>query len=179
MRKFSVRPTLTLRGRKFKGLRGWSGKPTHPPLTDVPVAAYVLAAVFDIIAVLGRHETWGWIRAPAARCVRRPAKTGSQTPSRPGTSSTADKLSGRRELRAAAMDPRPQLRILPRGDKRRRAGTRVVLARNDNPNLLAISDRAFERGLSDRARAGLTGGAVPCPRRRGCGHVGNRASNGS
>ena len=58
MRKFSVRPTLTLRGRKFKGLRGWSGKPTHPPLTDVPVAAYVLAAVFDIIAVLGRHETW-------------------------------------------------------------------------------------------------------------------------
>ena len=33
MRKFSVRPTLTLRGRKFKGLRGWSGKPTHPPLT--------------------------------------------------------------------------------------------------------------------------------------------------
>ena len=87
--------------------------------------------------------------------------------------------SGRRELRAAAMDPRPQLRLLPRGDKRRRAGTRVVLARNDNPNLLAISDRAFERGLSDRARAGLTGGAVPCPRRRGCGHVGNRASNGS
>ena len=58
MRKFSVRPTLTLRGRKFKGLRGWSGKPTHPPLTDVPVAAYILAAVFDIIAVLGRHETW-------------------------------------------------------------------------------------------------------------------------
>ena len=47
-----------MRGRKFKGLRGWSGKPTHPPLTDVPVAAYILAAVFDIIAVLGRHETW-------------------------------------------------------------------------------------------------------------------------
>jgi hypothetical protein len=33
MRKFSVRPTSTLRGRKFKGLRGWSGTPTHPPLT--------------------------------------------------------------------------------------------------------------------------------------------------
>ena len=45
MRKFSVRPTLTLRGRKFKGLRGWAGKPTHPPLTDFPVAAYLLAAV--------------------------------------------------------------------------------------------------------------------------------------
>jgi uncharacterized membrane protein len=58
MRKFSVRPTLTLRGRKFKGLRGWSGKPTHPPLTDLPIAAYILAAVFDIIAVLGRHEAW-------------------------------------------------------------------------------------------------------------------------
>lgn len=58
MRKFSVRPTLTLKGRKFKGLRGWSGKPIHPPLTDFPVAAYVLAAVFDVIAVLGRHELW-------------------------------------------------------------------------------------------------------------------------
>ena len=58
MRKFSVRPTLTLRGRKFKGLRGWSGKPTHPPLTDFPVAAYVLAATFDVIAMFGRHEMW-------------------------------------------------------------------------------------------------------------------------
>jgi uncharacterized membrane protein len=58
MRKFSVRPTLTLKGRKFKGLRGWSGKPLHPPLTDFPVAAYVLAAVFDIIASIGRHDAW-------------------------------------------------------------------------------------------------------------------------
>jgi uncharacterized membrane protein len=58
MRKLSVRPTLTLRGRKFKGLRGWSGKPTHPPLTDIPIAAYIFGAVFDIIAVLGRHESW-------------------------------------------------------------------------------------------------------------------------
>ena len=39
MRKYSVRPTLTLRGRTFKGLRGWSGKPTHPPLTDFVLAA--------------------------------------------------------------------------------------------------------------------------------------------
>ena len=37
MRKFSVRPTLTIRGRQFKGLRGWAGKPLHPPLTDIPV----------------------------------------------------------------------------------------------------------------------------------------------
>jgi len=58
MRRFSVRPTLTVKGREFKGLRGWAGKPTHPPLTDFPVAAYVLAAVFDIIATFGRHESW-------------------------------------------------------------------------------------------------------------------------
>ncbi|HWW52141.1 MAG TPA: DUF2231 domain-containing protein [Acidimicrobiales bacterium] len=59
MRKFSVRPTLTLRGRTFKGLRGWSGKPFHPPLTDIPVAAYLFAAAFDVISVLGRHHPWG------------------------------------------------------------------------------------------------------------------------
>jgi uncharacterized membrane protein len=41
---------VTYRGRKFKGLRGWAGKPTHPPLTDFPVAAYVLAGVFDAIS---------------------------------------------------------------------------------------------------------------------------------
>jgi len=58
MRKFSIRPTLTFRGRKFKGLRGWSGKPTHPPLTDVPVAAYILAATFDVIATVGRNNVW-------------------------------------------------------------------------------------------------------------------------
>jgi uncharacterized membrane protein len=58
MRKFSVRPTLTLQGRKFKGLRGWSGKPTHPPLTDLPIAAYLFAATFDVIAMFGRHDAW-------------------------------------------------------------------------------------------------------------------------
>lgn len=58
MRKYSVRPTLTLRGRTFKGLRGWSGKPTHPPLTDFPIAAYILAAVFDVISFVGRDESW-------------------------------------------------------------------------------------------------------------------------
>jgi uncharacterized membrane protein len=58
MRRYSVRPTLTLKGRKFKGLRGWAGKPLHPPLTDFPVAAYVFGALFDVIAALGRHETW-------------------------------------------------------------------------------------------------------------------------
>jgi uncharacterized membrane protein len=59
MRKFSVRPTLTLRGRTFKGLRGWSGKPLHPPLTDLPIAAYVLVAGFDVVsAVAGSEHSW-------------------------------------------------------------------------------------------------------------------------
>ncbi len=52
MRKFSIRPTLTLRGRTFKGIRGWSGKPLHPPLTDIPIAAYIVAAVFDVISLV-------------------------------------------------------------------------------------------------------------------------------
>jgi uncharacterized membrane protein len=65
VRRFSVRPTLTLRGRTFKGLRGWSGKPAHPPLTDFPIAAYILAAVFDVIATFGRNQSWaqGFFRA--------------------------------------------------------------------------------------------------------------------
>lgn len=64
MSRFSFRPSLTLRGRTFKGLRGWSGKPLHPPLTDFPVAAYVLAAAFDVISVVGgddqdwSHDFW-------------------------------------------------------------------------------------------------------------------------
>ncbi len=47
---FSIKPPITLRGRKFKGLRGWAGKPSHPPLTDIPVAAYILVMVFDLIS---------------------------------------------------------------------------------------------------------------------------------
>ncbi|MEY2400093.1 MAG: hypothetical protein QOJ08_204 [Ilumatobacteraceae bacterium] len=59
MRKFSIRPTLTLKGRKFNGLRGWSGKPLHPPLTDFPIAAYVLAAVFDVVScIAGEDHDW-------------------------------------------------------------------------------------------------------------------------
>lgn len=61
MRKFSVRPTLTIKGRTFKGIRGWSGKPLHPPLTDVPIAAYLLAAVFDVISVIAGSDH-GWAR---------------------------------------------------------------------------------------------------------------------
>lgn len=61
MRKFSIRPSLTLKGRTFKGLRGWSGKPLHPPLTDVPIAAYVLAAAFDVTSTVAGQEH-GWAR---------------------------------------------------------------------------------------------------------------------
>ena len=61
MRKFSVRPTFTLKGRTFKGLRGWSGKPLHPPLTDVPIAAYLLAAGFDVGSWVGGEDR-GWAR---------------------------------------------------------------------------------------------------------------------
>jgi uncharacterized membrane protein len=56
-RRFSIRPTLALRGRQFKGLRGFSGKPSHPPLTDFPIAAYVFAAVFDVISRLAGDDS--------------------------------------------------------------------------------------------------------------------------
>jgi uncharacterized membrane protein len=49
-RLFSIKPALTLKGREFRGLRGWAGKPLHPPLTDFPIVCYVLTAVFDIIS---------------------------------------------------------------------------------------------------------------------------------
>ncbi len=64
MKRFSVRPTLAIKGRTFNGARGWSGKPFHPPLTDIPIAAYILAAVFDVISVVGgdgkpwAHDFW-------------------------------------------------------------------------------------------------------------------------
>src|SRR3954469_9887439 len=52
MRRFSVRPAITLKGRKFKGLRGFAGKPFHPPLTDFPIAAYLFGAAFDVVSVV-------------------------------------------------------------------------------------------------------------------------------
>jgi uncharacterized membrane protein len=59
MRKFSVRPAITVRGRAFKGLRGFAGKPFHPPLTDIPIGAYILGAAFDVISVIGgHHHAW-------------------------------------------------------------------------------------------------------------------------
>ncbi len=58
MRKLTVRPAFTLRGRQFKGLRGWAGKPLHPPLTDIPIGAYMIVAVLDLISFVGQNETW-------------------------------------------------------------------------------------------------------------------------
>jgi len=43
---------MTLKGREFRGLRGWAGKPLHPPLTDFPIVCYVLVAVFDVISYI-------------------------------------------------------------------------------------------------------------------------------
>jgi uncharacterized membrane protein len=58
MRKLSFRPSITFKGRKFKGLRGWAGKPSHPPLTDIPVGAYMLVAAFDVISFVGQDQEW-------------------------------------------------------------------------------------------------------------------------
>ena len=64
MRRLSIRPSLTLRGREFHGLRGWAGKPLHPPLTDVPIGLYILGAVLDVVSFIGgpgnawAHEFW-------------------------------------------------------------------------------------------------------------------------
>jgi uncharacterized membrane protein len=50
LRHFSFAPALATKGRKFKGLRGFAGKPFHPPLTDVPIVAYLFGAVFDVLS---------------------------------------------------------------------------------------------------------------------------------
>ena len=54
-RLYSIRPALTLRGRRFNGIRGWAGKPSHPPLTDIPIACYVVAAAFDVISYVAGY----------------------------------------------------------------------------------------------------------------------------
>ncbi len=56
-KRFSIKPTMTIKGRTFKGLRGFSGKPTHPPLTDIPIAAYVFVAVFDVVSYVAGAGT--------------------------------------------------------------------------------------------------------------------------
>src|SRR5687767_3002292 len=58
MRRFSFRPGLEFRGRKFKGLRGFAGKPLHPPLTDVTVGAYTIAPTLDIVSFAFKGSSW-------------------------------------------------------------------------------------------------------------------------
>lgn len=58
MRRFSFRPALEFRGRKFKGLRGFAGKPFHPPLTDVTTGAYTIAPILLVIAFLFDGSRW-------------------------------------------------------------------------------------------------------------------------
>lgn len=55
--RFSIRPPLTLRGRRFLGLRGWEGIPSHPALTHFPVAAYILAGTFDVISLVAGADS--------------------------------------------------------------------------------------------------------------------------
>lgn len=55
-RLYSIRPTLSLKGRRSQGLRGFTGKPFHPPLTDFPIVCYSLAAVFDLISFFSAAE---------------------------------------------------------------------------------------------------------------------------
>ena len=56
---YSIRPTLMIKGRKFRGLRGWAGKPMHPPLTDFPIVCYVLAAGFDVVSYVAAQSDRG------------------------------------------------------------------------------------------------------------------------
>lgn len=58
MRRFSFRPPLEIRGRKFKGLRGLAGKPFHPPLTDVTVGAYTIGPILLIVAFFFKDSSW-------------------------------------------------------------------------------------------------------------------------
>ena len=51
-RLFSIKPSITMRGRRFNGIRGWKGKPSHPPLTDIPIACYIVAAVCDVVSLV-------------------------------------------------------------------------------------------------------------------------------
>src|SRR4051812_32455386 len=52
MRRFSFGPALSMSGRKNKGLRGLAGKPYHPPLTDIPITAYMFVAAFDVLSLV-------------------------------------------------------------------------------------------------------------------------------
>ena len=140
MRTFSFRPALTLRGRTFKGLRGWAGKPLHPPLTDVPVGAYILAAAFDVISFVGGDdEAWArdFYRAASFALIGGAvvsvlaALTGFWDWKR----STEKGTQARRTVNAHACDD--DHRDRPRHRRHRRAGRRV-LGRAGHASSLAL-----------------------------------------
>ena len=58
MGMMSFKPSLTLKGRKFKWLGGFAGKPFHPPLTDIPSGAYIIAPILDIASYAFSDRTW-------------------------------------------------------------------------------------------------------------------------
>lgn len=58
MKRLSFRPGIHFRGRKFHGLRGFEGKPFHPPLTDIPIGAYIIAPLLDGAAYFGGAASW-------------------------------------------------------------------------------------------------------------------------
>ena len=55
-RIYSIRPTWSLKGRRFQGVRGFTGKPFHPPLTDFPIVCFSLAALFDLISYFSDYS---------------------------------------------------------------------------------------------------------------------------
>jgi hypothetical protein len=67
MRRFSFRPALEFRGRKFRGLRGFAGKLFHPPLTDLTTGAYIISPILLILAFLFKDSTWAGDSNKAAR----------------------------------------------------------------------------------------------------------------
>jgi uncharacterized membrane protein len=58
-RLYSIKPAVSFRGRRFRGIRGWKGKPAHPPLTDFPIALYVLAAFCDVVSFVAASDAIG------------------------------------------------------------------------------------------------------------------------
>lgn len=59
-RHLSFKPSFTLRGREFYGIRGWAGKPVHPTLTGFPIVGYVLATVFDFASLVAHYRALSW-----------------------------------------------------------------------------------------------------------------------
>jgi len=55
-RIYSIRPSWALKGRRFQGVRGFTGKPFHPPLTDFPIVCFSLAALFDLISYFSDYS---------------------------------------------------------------------------------------------------------------------------